>query len=142
MDLNNPVIQLCQAGIRAEFAGKRADAYALYAQAWDAAQSDYEACVAAHYVARGQTDPQAIFWWNQEALRRAQLIQAHPEHQPTGQPNSAQPDTEHVPAIETFLPSLYLNMGRSYELVDDPAQAQHYYALAAQLGTIHQPDTR
>ncbi|RGC68468.1 hypothetical protein C5N14_13190 [Micromonospora sp. MW-13] len=32
---------------------------------------DYDACVAAHYLARQQDDPEEILRWNQEALRHA-----------------------------------------------------------------------
>jgi hypothetical protein len=52
MDLDNPVIQLCLAGTRAEFEGRLDAARAAYRHAWELAQNDYDACVAAHYVAR------------------------------------------------------------------------------------------
>lgn len=120
MDTNNPVIALCVAGSRAELEGRRADAYALYARAWEAATDDYEACVAAHYVARGATSPQEILRWNREALERAEAV-----------------DDERVQA---FYPSLYLNMGRSYELLGEQAEAERFYALAAALGAVHQPE--
>jgi hypothetical protein len=42
--------------------------------------------------------------------------------------------------VKEFYPSLYLNLGRSYELVGDQNEAQRYYNLAAKLGVIHQPD--
>jgi hypothetical protein len=51
MDLDNPVIQLCVAGTQAEFRGEIEEARAFYQQAWEAAQDDFEACIAAHYVA-------------------------------------------------------------------------------------------
>jgi hypothetical protein len=40
--------------------------------------------------------------------------------------------------VQGFYGSLYLNLGHSYELVGDQAAAQHYYALAAALGFVHQ----
>ena len=52
MDLNNLVVKLCAEGMQAEFAGKLDDARALFMQAWEQSQDDYEACIAAHYVAR------------------------------------------------------------------------------------------
>ncbi|MCE7980933.1 MAG: hypothetical protein DYG89_07050 [Caldilinea sp. CFX5] len=118
MDLNNPMIKLCIEGSRAEFEGRIADAKALYRQAWEAAQDDYEACIAAHYVARHQATPAETLRWNQLALERANAV-----------------DDERV---QGFYGSLYLNLGHSYELVGDQAAAQHYYALAAALGFIHQ----
>lgn len=120
MDTKNPVIALCVAGSRAEFEGRKADAYALYAQAWDAASDDYEACIAAHYVARGFTDPREIFRWNRTALDRAEA--ANDER------------------VQPFYPSLYLNLGHSYELLGEQAEAERFYALAAALGAVHQPD--
>lgn len=118
MDTQNPVIALCIAGSRAELEGRRADAYALYAQAWEAAQNDYEACIAAHYVARGITDPQEVFRWNREALDRAEAVGDE--------------------RVDPFYPSLYLNMGGSHELLGEQAEAERYYALAAALGAVHQ----
>ena len=63
IDLDHPVVKRCIDGTRAEFEGRRADAHALYQQAWDAAQDDYAACIAAHYLARFQATPDAIFAW-------------------------------------------------------------------------------
>ncbi len=120
MDTTNPVIALCIAGSRAEFEHRRAAAYALYAQAWDAATDDYEACIAAHYVARSFTDPREIFRWNREALDRAEAINDE--------------------RVQPFYPSLYLNRGRSYELLGEQAEAERFYGLAAALGAVHQPD--
>ena len=94
------------------------EACALYMQAWEAAQDDYEACIAAHYVARCQKDPMDILHWNQEALIRAEAVGDD--------------------RVKDFYPSLYLNMGHSYELLGNQVEEQRYYALAAQLGFIHQ----
>jgi hypothetical protein len=120
MDLNNHVIKLCTAGSRAEFEGNIADAQALYQQAWDVAQDDYEACIAAHYIARHQVTPAETLRWNQMALDRANAVA----------------DAR----VQGFYGSLYLNLGHSYELVGDQGAAQHYYALAAALGFVHQED--
>jgi hypothetical protein len=114
MDLTNPVIQLCMEGTRAEFEGRRDDARALYQQAWDLAQDDYEACIAAHYVARFQDSPEQTLRWNQLALEHAQAANAE--------------------LVKEFYPSLYLNMGRSHEALGEHARAKHYYALAVEAG--------
>jgi tetratricopeptide (TPR) repeat protein len=118
MNLNNPVIKLCIAGTQAEFMHLKDVACEFYRQAWESATDDFEACVAAHYMARCQDSPEENLRWNQEALERA----------------SAVDDDQ----IKEFYPSLYLNMGRSYELLDDQEKAAKYYALAAELGVIHQ----
>ncbi|RPI30739.1 MAG: hypothetical protein EHM70_13165 [Chloroflexota bacterium] len=117
MDLNNPVVKLCAEGAQAEFQGRLPDARTLYWQAWEMAKDDYEACIAAHYVARFQESPEEALRWNQEALDRA---------------NAVDPEL-----VKDFFPSLYVNMGRSFELLGNQAEARRYYDLAAGLGCIH-----
>jgi hypothetical protein len=120
MDINNLVIKLCMEGTRAEFEHRLDDAHQLYLQAWDARTGDYEACIAAHYVARFQKTPEETLHWNQIALGHANA--AHDER------------------VKDFYPSLYLNLGQSYEALGDQVHAQKYYQLAANLGVLHQPD--
>jgi tetratricopeptide (TPR) repeat protein len=120
MDLDNPVIKLCLEGTQAEFKGQLAEAQRLYRAAWAAATDDYEACIAAHYVARHQPTPQATLHWNQIALDRA--------------------DAADADRVGEFYPSLYLNLGRSYELLGNHVEAQRYYNRAAKLGVNHQAD--
>lgn len=117
-DMENPVIKLCIAGTQAEFQGKIQAAAAFYMQAWQAATDDYEACIAAHYVARFQPDAAETLRWNQTALLHADAVEDE--------------------QIKDFYPSLYLNLGRSYALLGEPLEAQKYYALAAALGVAHQ----
>ncbi|GAA0482627.1 hypothetical protein Ade02nite_66350 [Paractinoplanes deccanensis] len=74
MDLGNRVLELCQDGMRAEAEGRPADARALFERAWTARTDDYDACVAAHYLARQQDDPAEILRWNTEALRHADAV--------------------------------------------------------------------
>ena len=120
MDLTNPVIQLCMDGTRAEFEHRIEDARVLYQQAWDARTDDYEACIAAHYVARFQDSAEESLRWDQLALEHADAVKDE--------------------RVKDFYPSLYLSLGRSYESVENPSEAQRYYDLAAELGVVHQPD--
>jgi tetratricopeptide (TPR) repeat protein len=120
MDLENPVVKLCLEGAEAEFQGRVEDARALYRRAWDAARDDYEACVAAHYVARRQESAEVAHRWNEEALRRAEA--AGDER------------------VRAFFPSLYVNLGHSHERLGHLAEAAHCYELAAELGLVHRPD--
>jgi hypothetical protein len=120
MDLTNPVIILCMKGSRAEFEGRREDARNLYWQAWELAKDDYGACIAAHYVARFQQDPKEIFHWNQAALTHADKVQDD--------------------SAKEFYPSLYLNMGRSNELLGNHTEAKRFYDLAARLGYEHRTE--
>lgn len=118
MENENPVVQLCIAGTQAEFQHKLDEAKAYYLQAWQIQTCDYEASIAAHYMARFQEDPCVEFGWNQKALDHAQ----------------ASTDVR----VTTFLPSLYLNMGKSYEKMGDSVSAQKFYDKASELGFTHQ----
>ncbi|HVF26572.1 MAG TPA: hypothetical protein VNA23_11815 [Anaerolineales bacterium] len=120
MDLNNRVIQLCTEGTRAEFEHRIEDARILYKQAWEARKDDYDACIAAHYVARFQESVEDSLHWNHLALKHANAVSDE--------------------MVKDFYPSLYLNLGRSYELVGNQSEARRYYDLAAGLGVVHQPD--
>jgi tetratricopeptide (TPR) repeat protein len=111
MDPENPVVKLCAAGMAAEGEGRGADAKALFEQAWETSRDDFEACIAAHYVARHQATPEATFEWNQRALHRAQA--AGDER------------------VRDFLPSLYLNYAHSLEQLGRTREACSYYGLAA-----------
>lgn len=118
IDTNNPVIKLCVEGSQAELAGKREVAIDCYQRAWAAVSDDYDACIAAHYVARFQATVEATFQWNQVALQKAEAVGDM--------------------RVQAFMPSLYLNMGHSYELLGNLQEAQRYYDLAAALGYLHQ----
>ena len=111
MDPNNPIVRLCVEGMQAEAAGKAAEARMLLIKAWEQKQNDFEACIAAHYVARHQETPQDTLTWNQVALDRASLLESE--------------------EIEAFYPSLYLNLGKSHSDMGNLQAARKYYELAA-----------
>jgi tetratricopeptide (TPR) repeat protein len=111
VDSDNQVIKYCQEGLRAEVEGRLGDARRLFLQAWDARRSDYEACVAAHYLARHQESAEDRLYWNQMALKHAKAVGD---------------DT-----VKGFYASLYLNMGWSYENLGNMSQARAYYDLAS-----------
>ena len=111
MDPNNPVVKLCAAGMAAEGEGRRADAKVLFEQAWAARTDDFEACIAAHYVARHQETLDAELAWNREALTRADAVA----------------DAR----VRDFYPSLYLNLAHSLEQLGHIATAHEHYSLAA-----------
>lgn len=111
MDPNNPVVRLCAEGMQAELARRPDDARALFRQAWDARRSDYDACVAAHFLARQQETPGDALLWNRRALDHADAVE----------------DGERV---RGFYPSLYLNLAHSHEMLGAVDEARRYYALA------------
>jgi hypothetical protein len=116
MNINNPVIKLCQQGTEDEYHHKQDEACAKYHQAWVTAASDYEACIAAHYVARCQSSTQDELQWNLIALKHA--LQSNEE-------------------IAPFLGSLYVNIAHSYEKLGDLSEAGKYYLLASSHGVNH-----
>ena len=126
MDIGNPVIQLCLEGTRAEFEHKKEEARAFYQQAWNIHTDDYEACIAAHYLARFQKTAEDTLQWNLTAVEHAIAVTDF--------------FLNNGESVESFLPSLYLNLGHSYETLGNNAEAQKYYQLAATLGVIHQAD--
>ena len=91
-DPDNPVVELCAAGMLVD--GEPAKALALFEQAWAARRDDFDAAIAAHFVARHQPTPRATLEWNERALEHADAV----------------PDGRAVP----LLPSLCLNLGESY----------------------------
>jgi tetratricopeptide (TPR) repeat protein len=107
MDPNNPVVKLCAQGIDVEMKGHRDEARSLYRQAWELRQTDVDACIVAHYLARHQETPAETLWWNELALTHA--LRASGDE------------------IRSFYPSLYLNLGKSYEDLGDLSRARELY---------------
>lgn len=120
MDLNRPAIKLCIEGVQLEFLGRIEEARQRFADAWELAADNYEKCVAAHYVGHlGHTAEEQLFW------HKTALVHA---------------DKAETSEVESFMPSLYINLGYAHEQTGDAAQANHYYTLAAALGLVHQGD--
>ena len=111
VDAANLVVKLCAEGMLAEGRGQPDEAHDLFMQAWMASTDDFEACIAAHYLARQQPSPQETLRWNRESLARADAV------------GDAR--------VRGFYPSLYLNMGHSCEVLGDVDEARRYYDLAA-----------
>lgn len=112
MDLSNPVLKLCQEGMQAEAEGRLPDAQALFEQAWAARTDDYDACVAAHYLARRQDDPAEVLRWNQESLRHADAV-----------------GDERVTA---FYPSLFVGVAMAHEQLGDVVAARAAFERAGE----------
>jgi hypothetical protein len=110
MDPTNPIIQLCVQGVEAESANRGDEARTYYEQAWRASTDDVEACIAAHYLARNQTDLEQALWWNQIALARADRVADD--------------------RVRPFYASLHLNLGMAYEKLGQVGIARHHYRRA------------
>ncbi|MEU5210940.1 hypothetical protein [Streptomyces sp. NPDC020742] len=112
MDPDLPVVRLCVAGMQAEAEGRAERALELFQRAWEAAADDYEACIAAHYLARQQLTPEETLRWNRECLDRADRV------------GDAR--------VQAFYPSLYVNMAHAHQQLGQPAPAHTYFVRAAQ----------
>jgi len=118
-DPNNKVVKLCADGMQAEAEGKIEEAHALFQRAWDIAENDFEAFTAAHYLARNQRNPEDVLKWNLESLARANKIADE--------------------SVNATYPSLYLNIGKSYEQLNDLKEANRNYQLAADFSSFLPP---
>jgi hypothetical protein len=115
----NAVMELCIQGMAAEGAGAFDEAKRLFEQAWTDREDDFDACVAAHYLARHQVTAEARLDWNERALKHAE---------------AARDDR-----VDSFYPSLYLNLGNSYEEIahsdedyETVRRSREFFALAAE----------
>ena len=107
MNPDNPVVVLCSQGMQAEAEGRDADARALFLRAWESASDDYEACVAAHYLARHQPTPHDALHWNRECLERADRVGDD--------------------RVKGFYASLHLNMARAHRDLGSPGPAHEHF---------------
>ncbi len=111
MDPNNPVVKLCAQGMEEESKGNDKRAAELFEQAWKQGSNDFELCIAAHYVARHQANAELALHWNQEAINCAHRVGDG--------------------SVTEFIPSLYLNLGKSYEDLGNIDEARCNYEWAA-----------
>jgi tetratricopeptide (TPR) repeat protein len=114
-----PAIKLCLLGSEAEFKRDLDQARRLFQSAWEVASTDFEKCIAAHYVGHVAELPAEALRWHQRALHHARQA---PEA-----------------AVAPFWPSLYVNLGQAYEDMNRPVEAATFFKLAAELGLQHRP---
>lgn len=112
MDPNNPVVKLCAQGMEEESKGNDERAAELFEHAWNESSDDFERCIAAHYVARHQANAELALQWNQEAINCGQRVTDD--------------------SVAEFLPSLYLNLGKSHEDLGNLEGARRNYECAAE----------
>jgi tetratricopeptide (TPR) repeat protein len=109
-DPNNNVVQLCAKGMEREAGEKHEEANRFFVQAWNEATTDFEKFTAAHYVARHQKSVGDKLKWDETALAFALKIKDS--------------------GIAAQYPSLYLNIAKCYEDLNDLNKAQKYYEAA------------
>jgi len=101
IDPTNPVVALCAEGMAAE--GTPSEARRLFERAWAVRRDDFDAAVAAHFLARHQPTPTETLHWNALAVRHAEAVA---DGRAAG-----------------LLASLYLNLGDAQANVGDVGSA-------------------
>lgn len=119
IDPNNPVVILCAKGMELE-GYQPEEAERLFMQAWNSSSDDDERSISAHYVARCQKTNAEKLIWNKTALKAALSA---------GTKASAQ-----------ALPSLYLNVAKCYEDMNETKAALEHYGLALSLCNFPEND--
>jgi hypothetical protein len=109
-DPSNNVIKLCVQGMDMEEKGKPEEASRIFLQAWKEATNDFEKFTAAYYVARHQKNVSDKLRWLETSLRFALKI-------------------NDVSVQEAF-PSLYSNIAKCYEELNDVDNAKRNHELA------------
>ncbi|MEP7346172.1 MAG: hypothetical protein ABI877_12930 [Gemmatimonadaceae bacterium] len=116
IDSSNPVVALCVAGM--ELDGLPGEAHRLFVQAWEARRDDYDAAVAAHFLARHQSTPADALHWNALAVRHAEALTDG--------------------RADEFFSSLCLNLADSFASVGEFRAA----VASADRAAAHLPDVR
>ena len=106
----NHVIQLCIQGMEMEERSKPEEASSIFLQAWNESTNDFEKFTAAYYVARHQETVRHKLKWLETSLQFALKI-------------------NDVTVAGAF-PSLYSNIAKCYEDLNDPARAKENDELA------------
>jgi rifampin ADP-ribosylating transferase len=116
-DPRNSVIKLCVQGMDMEGKGEPEEAKRLFLQAWNESTNAFEKFIAAYYIARHQDNVSDKLRWHETALRLALEV------------NDA--------SVEAALPSLYSNIAKCYEELNDADAAKKNYQLATSFS--HKP---
>lgn len=106
----NNVVKLCLQGMVLEEKNKPEQAKEIFLQAWDNATNDFEKFLAAHYVARHQETVPDKLNWLERALKFALKVNDD--------------------AVKSAFPSLYLNIAKCHEDLNDLDKAKENSNMA------------
>lgn len=106
----NNVVKLCLQGMDMEEKNKPDVASKLFMQGWNEATNDFEKFLAAHYIARQQKTVSDKLNWLETTLKFALKV------------NDS--------AVKSAFPSLYLNIAKCYEELNDNTKAKENFELA------------
>ena len=109
-DTNNRIVKLCTQGMELEGQGNKKEALKLFQQAWNESTNDFEKFTSAHYLARHQQGVADKLKWDEIALQHALTINDE--------------------TVFGAYPSLYLNIAKGYEDIEDFKNAKKNYELA------------
>ena len=118
-DPDNKVVKRCARGMELEGEGKSTEAAKQFEKAWNIATNNHEKFTAAHYVARHQKDITGKLKWDEIALNCALQIEGE--------------------EIKDLYPSLYLNVAKCYEDLNNDTKAKKHYELALSY-SVYLPD--
>jgi rifampin ADP-ribosylating transferase len=118
-DPNSKIVKLSAEGMDLEGQGRKDEALKHFEQAWKEASNDFEKFTAAHYVARHQESVADKLEWDETALQLALKINDE--------------------TVMGAYPSLYLNIAKGYEDLNDFNNAKMNYELALSF-TLHLSD--
>lgn len=108
---DNAIVKLCLQGMAMEEQAKLSEANNLFNEAWNEATNDFEKFLAAHYIARTQTNIPDKLKWLQTALRCALEINSY--------------------SVKSALPSLYSTLAKCYVELGDTVNASKNHELSA-----------
>src|SRR5688500_6109403 len=110
IDPNNHVVKLCAQVMSLEGRGESKEASKLFIQAWRDATNYFEKFTAAHYMTRHQKSVADKLIWDDTALQQALKIDDN--------------------AVKEAFPSLYLNVAKCHEDLNDFDKAKTNYQWA------------
>lgn len=107
---NNNIVKLCLQGMEAEGKSSPEEAYRIFLQAWNEAETDFEKFLASHYLTRHQKSMLEKLKWVDTNLQFALKM-----------------NNDYVKGI---YPSLYSNLAKCYEELGDIVNAKKHFELA------------